>query len=287
MWFDWERGRMGDPKQGLPRNGWFDVSQDPVKLAQLTAAGLMWHRRDVAAAKDTLVRAYTHDETIEAMSLVPWKHRPFFKPDFELTIPLEHATRWRLDESHQGADDVRSAKYPNPYAGKPPAEISSDTGELHWRHADQRRGVITVATSRSQSLIGFVRGSGDSTPHLAVDLTNEFAVITLSSLDDQPIAQAKRLLLVATTGAAQNTGQQFAEDGKTLAEWGRGPVLIEPVAGTVTLREVMKAQSVRVTPLSSEGRLLGDSISANTSTNGWSFTLGEPATTWWLLQIER
>jgi hypothetical protein len=72
VWFDWERGRMEDPKQGLPRNGWFDVSQDPVKLAQLTTAGLMWHRHDVAKARETLVRTYTPEETFEAMRLVQW-----------------------------------------------------------------------------------------------------------------------------------------------------------------------------------------------------------------------
>jgi hypothetical protein len=304
VWFDWERGRTGDPKQGLPRNGWFDVSQDPVKLAQLTAAGLMWHRHDVAKAKETLVRTYTPDETVEAMRLVSWKHRPFFKPGFELTTPLEHATRWRVEDEQAGhaipsapqsgsnAEDgalgtarPTMAKYPNPYAGKPPADLASDTGELRWRHADRQRGVIAVITPRSESLIGFVRGSGESTPHLSADVTNEFSVLTLTTLDDQPVAQSKRLLLVATTGAAVNTGQRFAEDGKTLAEWGAGPVLIEPVTGTVTLRGLADAKSVSVTPLTAEGRRLSPSREADRTASNWSITLGEPATTWWLLEV--
>ncbi|MHC1767136.1 MAG: hypothetical protein AB9869_23010 [Verrucomicrobiia bacterium] len=306
VWFDWERGRMGDPKQGLPRNGWFDVSQDPVKLTQLTAAGLMWHRRDVAKAKETLVRGYSHEEMIEAMRLVSWKHRPFFNPGFELTTPLKHATRWQMEDSpgapaslpalsdpnttrrqDAGAPGVPAAKYPNPYAGKPPAELASDTGELRWRHADQKRGVITVATPRSQSLIGFVRGSGETTPHLRADVTNDFSVITLTALDDQPIAQSKRLLLVATTGAAVNTGQRFAEDGKTLAEWGQGPVLMEPVVGLVALRGLESPSAIRGQPLTPEGRPLGPAKPAIRSQAGWEFVLGEPATTWWLMEVER
>jgi hypothetical protein len=304
VWFDWERGRTGDPKQGLPRNGWFDVSQDPIKLAQLTAAGLMWHRRDVTTAKETLVRTYTPEEIIEAMRLVSWKHRPFFKPGFELTTPLEHATRWRVEDEQAGravpsapqsgsnAEDgalgtarPTTAKYPNPYAAPPPPRIESDTGELRWRHADQKRGVITIATPRSESLIGFVRGSGESTPHLSADVTNEFAVLTLTALDNQPISQSRKLLLVGTTGAARNTGQRFAEDGKTLAEWGTGPVLIEPVGGTINLPGLTDAKSVRATPLTAEGRRLSPSREADRTASNWSITLGEPATTWWLLEV--
>ena len=88
--------------------------------------------------------------------------------------------------------------------------------------ADQKRGVIAIDTPLSQSLIGFVRDSGESGRHLVADVTNDFSVLTLTALDDQPIARSKKLLLVVTAGAAVNTGQRFAEDGKTLAEWGRG-----------------------------------------------------------------
>lgn len=275
------------PRQSLPRNGWFDVSQDPVKLAQLTAAGLMWHRHDVAAARETLVRNYSHDEIIEAMRLTQWKHRPFFKPGFELTTPLEHATRWQLTEALAGTAEVRPAKYPNPYIKPQPAEIVSDTGELGWRHTDESRGVITLATPRSQSLIGFVRGSGETTPHLAADVTNDFCVLTLTALDEHTIAQSQKLLLVATTGAAVNTGQQFAEDGQTLAEWGKGPVLMEPVKGSVTLRGLSGAKAICATPLSAEGRPLEPSLAATQSPEGWELKLGQPATTWWLMEVSR
>lgn len=284
VWFDWERGRLGDPARGLPPNGWFDVSQDPVKLAQITAAGLMWHRRDVAKARQTQVRTYTPDETIEALRLVSWRHRPFFKPDFDLTTPLQHATRWSMSE-FPGAP--RSVKYPNPHSGPPPARIESDTGELHWRHADRKQGVITVTTPRSESLIGFVRAAGESTPHLALDLANDFTVLTLTALNDEPITSARRLLLVATTGAAENTGQRFAEDGQTLAEWGRGPVLIEPVRGKVTLRGLANVRAVRVTPLTAEGRPTGANLPVAASASGWEFEPGNPPATWWLIDVDR
>jgi hypothetical protein len=158
---------------------------------------------------------------------------------------------------------------------------------LRWRHADRKRGVITVATPRSQSLIGFVRGSGETTPHLASEPDHDFSVITLTALDDQPIATSRRLLLVATTGAAQNTGQKFQDDGTTLAEWGTGPVLIEPLTGTVTLRGLTGAKAVRAIALTPEGRSAGGGMDATRAADRWELELGKPASTWWQVEVER
>lgn len=277
-WFDWGGGRLSDPKLGIRPHGWFDVSQDPVKLAHLIAAGLMWHRRDVAEAKETVRRAYTHDEMVEAIRMDTRKTRPYFTPGYALSTALQRKTRWAL------TDKPTTATYPT---AAPFADIASDTGELRWRHADQKRGVLTVATPRTEALIGFVRGSGESVPHLSADVTNDFVSITLTTLDDAPFARSRLLLLVATTGAAVNTGQKFAEDGKTLAEWGKGPVLIEPVAGTVTLRDLGKVKSIRVRPLTPEGRYLDKDLSAEKTAKGWLVKLGEAATTWVVVEVTR
>lgn len=54
--------------------------------------------------------------------------------------------------------------------------------------------VITIATPLSQSRIGFVRGSGRTTPHLSAEVANEFCVLTFIALDDHPIASSRKLL---------------------------------------------------------------------------------------------
>lgn len=284
VWFTWSRGRLGNPEQGQPSRDCFELSQDPVKLAQLTAAGLMWHRHDVAKARETIVRGYTPDEIIDAMRLNSWKYRPFFKPGFDLTTPLKHAARWALAATATGEAGKGEA---SPATQTAPLRIESDTGELAWLHADQKRGVIKLATPRSQSLIGFVRGSGESTPYLAAEVMNDFCSITLTALDDQPIASSRKLLLVATTGSAQNTGQQFGEDGKTVVEWGRGPLRIEPVAGMLTLRNLAGAKSVTATPLTPEGRPHSQTVRVERSDGDWVLRLGTPATTWWMIEVQR
>lgn len=280
-WFTWSRGRLGKPEQGQPARDCFDISQDPVRLAQITIAGLMWHRQDLSTARQTLIRTYTPGEMIEALRLTSWKNRPFFKPGFDLTTPLKHATRWKPAQTNS---EEQGAGESSPFTQPAPAKVESDTGELHWLRAGQKRGVIKVVTPRSQSLIGFVKDSGETVPHLSAALSNEFCSITLSSLDDLPIAQSRKLLLVATTGTGQNTGQQFAEDGKTMVEWGQGPLLIEPVTGAIALRGLRHTGSITATPLTPEGRPQSAKISARRSGHEWSLPVGNPPTTWWIIE---
>jgi hypothetical protein len=287
-WFDWEKGRLAKPEDGLRKNGWFDVSNDPVKLANLTACALMWHRGDVAPAKETHLRRYTIEQAID--TLRRFGERPYFTPGFDLTTPLRHATRFTFDEDATPSPldaDGKSPKLPWDLA---PGEIVSDTGELAWRDADRKQGLVVIDTPRTQAVIGFVRTrwweSGRSTKHLMADPQNEHGTILLQSLDDSPIASAKRLLLTATARAV-NTGTTWKDDWQTLAEWGQGPVLIDPLRATLTLRRLTETRSIRVTPLSSSGKPTGKSIEAEKSGADWKLKIGEPAATQWLVEIDR
>ena len=85
-WFDWEKGRLQDCGVGVQKNGWFDVSNDPVKLAQLATCALMWHRHDVAPAKATHLRVISESAAVESLPL--FQERPFFQPGFDLATPL-------------------------------------------------------------------------------------------------------------------------------------------------------------------------------------------------------
>jgi hypothetical protein len=275
-WFTWGRGRLGKTDDGIPRNGWFDFSVDPMKLATLHACALMWHRRDFATARKTVVRAYTEDQLIEALRMDRAKERPFFTPGFARSTPLEHATRFRWDGQ--------------PASAFPPAaalnRIASDTGQLNWWDTDRKRGVVTLETDRTQALIGFVRASGRSVRHLAADVRNDHCALVLTSLDGRPIRRAQRLLLLATSRAT-NTGFRWEDDRQTVAEWGHGPVQIEPVTGSVILRELGKVKGLRARPLSPVGRPLGRDLPAQLRSSGWQLGLGEPVTTWVLIELTR
>ena len=163
----------------------------------------------------------------------------------------------------------------------------SDTGELAWRHADKQQGLVTVDTPRTQALIGFVREDPRPLMNLPQEVENDFCAILCSSLDDLPIKDSSRMLLVATS-KVENSDMAWQADGQVVAEWGRLPMAIEPVAGTVTLANLRGAKQVVARPLSALGVPQESVIAATWSTSGWSFPVGgSDVTTWYVVDVAR
>ncbi|HEX8200276.1 MAG TPA: hypothetical protein VF590_07300, partial [Isosphaeraceae bacterium] len=274
-WFTYGQGRRADPAAGLTRD-WLDFSNDPVKMTNLAACALMWHRRDVRPARHTVVRSYTRDQVIETLRGDRVVDPPFFTPGFPPTTPLVHATRLSFD----GPSEM-----PVPPAA-PPGRIEADTGQLGWYDADRGRGLVTIDTEGTRALIGFVQGSGRSVPGLAADVANEFCALMLTTLDGEPLDRSSRLLL-ATTARATNTALRWEADRQKLADLGRGPVVIEPVTGTVTLSRLGAVRGLRARPLAAEGRPMEGDLAARPTDRGWEIRLGDPATTWCLIEVTR
>lgn len=274
-WFTWGRGHNAGPNSRI--QGSFDFSNDPVKVTNMAIGGLLWHRQDLQAARETIVRSYSQEQIVESLRMNR-KERPFFMPGFARSTALEHTTRWTL-----GGEQTA----PLPPAA-PLGRIASDTGELLWQNADRKQGLVTVVTPRAEAIIGFVKAAGSSSPlkHLSASVENDFCALVLTSVDGQPIAKSNRLLL-ATTAKATNTGIAWEKDRQTLAEWGKGPVVIEAVTGSVTLQGINAVKGVRVRPLSPVGKPLDAEVSARPASGGWQFPLGDPVTTWYLLEISR
>jgi hypothetical protein len=256
--------RRPDEWQPLAR-GHFDLRPDPVKMAQLAAGALMFLRGDVAKAKGLHRRAYD-DEAVRESIRLPKELRPFFTPGFDHSLPLRTRTRVRGFEG--GASD--------PIPPFPPGPVVSDTGQLAW-HAGHGSGLVTVETDRSQAVVGFAGIHPARPRHLDVSLENEFAAVTLGSLDDQPLPGSGRMLLTAGARVA-NTGMRWNETGTGLVEWGGAPTVVEPVRGRVVLRDLEAAAAVEVMPLDSGGQPTGAPRPARETTEGWEIDLGpQPA----------
>jgi hypothetical protein len=145
---------------------------------------------------------------------------------------------------------------------------------------------VTVETERTQSLIGFVKAHGKALRNLSADLKNEFASIVLASMDAEPLSRSEKMLLTAGSRVA-NTGMQWNETRTGLARQGQGgpPSLIEPVAGTITLRNLDGATAVTVTAMDGAGCPIGAGVRARKSSAGWTFPAGDPVTTWYVIHV--
>ena len=145
---------------------------------------------------------------------------------------------------------------------------------------------MTIDTDKSQAIIGFVKHAGKPLRNLAAAVENEFCAIALISLEDKPISQAHRLLLV-TTARSANTGMKWDDKRTTLTDWGTEPTIIEPVTGFVVLRGIESAKQIEAVPLDSGAKPLAKPVPAEKTQDGYRFPIGEPATPWYLIRIMR
>ncbi len=262
---DW-KPYIGDP---------FDISLDPVRMTEMAAGALMFLRGDVEPARQTVTRTYSREEVLES-GLLPHSEQPYFTPGFPLALPLEHAVRIR---SLEGPPTEKIAEVD-------PDPIVSDTGELAWYSSAAKTGLVTVDTGRTQALVGFLKANRKATRNLGADIRNNFATIVLSSLDGQPLARSNKMLITAGSRVA-NTGMKLNDARTRLQNQGGPPSLIEPVTGTVTLRNLENATGVSVLALDGSGKPIREAILARKTTEGWVFPIGTPVTTWYVVRVER
>ena len=252
----------------------FDMSLDPVKMAELAGGALTFLRSDISPARVTIQRTYTPDQVFDSARL-PGSARPYFTPGFPSYLALEHEVR------------IASLNGPptQPFVSVPPPEsIVSDTAQLKWYTSAQKGGLVTVDAPRTQALIGFVRANGKSATHLAAKVQNTFCTIVLTSLDSKPIEESSRMLL--TTGSRiENTAMQWNPDHSGLSDWGHSPSLIEPVEGTIMLRGLSGAGAVLVRALDGSGQPFGAPNRTVRHGRDWQISIGSPITTWYEITV--
>ncbi len=257
---------IGDP---------FDISLDPVRMTQFATGALSFLRGDIHPAKTLVERSYSPEQVRESKRL-PRTEEPYFTPGFPLALPLEHEVRIGT------LNGLTTEKWPSDSS----AVIPSDTGELTWSTSPQNTGVVTVNTERTQSLIGFLKANPKPLKNLSADLHNNFAALTLTTMDGKPITSSAKMLFTAASRVT-NTGLQRDASGRRVANIGESPTLIEPVTGTVTLRNLQSASHVTATPLDGSGRPLGTPMEAQKLGDGWKLKIGTPVTTWYIVSVQR
>ena len=274
FWYSFEHSaaELWD-KPKLP--GHFDMRQDPVKMTQWAASALTFLRGDVQPAERTIERAYQAAD-VRASLLLPGQHQPLFTPGLLDILPLLHGTR------------VSSLNAPAPWS--PPSLKASppyitDTRQIAWRALDGGRGLVTVDTDRTQSIVGWLRDASEGTRNMGLEIKNEFGATTLVSMTDQPIAKARRLLLVVCTKSANRNMEWNAKRTSTVKAGDPG-MMIEAPEGTVLLRGI-QARTMQAIPLDGGGRAFARPSPLSKTASGWALDLSSSATLWYLIDVGR
>lgn len=260
-------------KPSLP--GHFDIRQDPVKMTEWASPAVMFQTGAIQPAKRIAERSYSSDAVAESLRLAG-SEGPFFTPGFPSLLTLEHAVRVSLT----GRPAAKEWPAPRePYL--------SDTRQLAWYLDAQKKGLVVVNSDRWQSLIGYPKSQAAASPsNLTADISNEFAVITLASLDSKPIRGAERLLLT-TGGRVANVGMRWNERRTGTVDEGKPGMLIEPITGTLTLEGISGAKRVELQPLDGAGRASGAASQAVKTGDGWALQIGQTTTPWYLIRVAR
>lgn len=261
-----------DPLREPRKSSEFSAWVDPSMLAMLPTAALMFRRQDVRPARETYVLAPSADdvfgqkrnaETSLAVRSLAEQHR------LEIQLPKVEELRW-LEPAPPPAGARVVSDLDRDFLPEDAREVVSDTGELRRNWAV---GVQTIDTPRTQAATGWVGKQRIALGDVAFTIENPKAAVAVASLDGQPIATSKRLLLTMV--------------GRSKADPQTGRWRSEAIAGKV---EIRTPHRLRATPLGprARGRAEPGAETAIAGTPGERGTIildvAQPTSHWYLLE---
>lgn len=146
--------------------------------------------------------------------------------------------------------------------------LVSDTGQLTWQG---NVGVVKVESPRFQSLIGFLAHRKFNNSTWALETSNPYASFALVSLTPKAITSSDHLILSAVA-RCENTGEIYNEKRTKVLDFGRYPVLMEPIRAKFVLYRYRKDSHLRVRALDQNGKPMKVSVSTRWVGNNLTFS---------------
>jgi hypothetical protein len=270
-----------------------DVCNDFRVLCQYPALARMVRRRDVTqgdvvARREVSIPALKKTADVgfaEQFSLLGGANNK----RFSAAVPQEALAAGRVVLAYRDTPaDKPVTDGSGPYIDLTAQTVRSTTGELLWDTSG--RGLVTVNTPGTKAVIGYGSGRRHELGAVTIAPETPFAHIYVTALGKgETIGTAKRLLVTAMARMVDKGTRfdDFASQPLVRAKAKAGPLLIEPVKATITL----KGRRVeRVLGLDHDGRLPAQpSVVATQDTyDGARFTLDgrKHRTVYYLVKIK-
>jgi len=205
----------------------YDITQNPAKMATLPAAVALFVRGDVQTAPPHIV-------SVPAGTY--WDQWQKTGPATDLTkfgIGADEALRHPVQFTLTGAASAGSPTIQSVFPG-----TTSDTMDLRWNSALEQ-SQVTIDTPRSAGIIGFAQEKAfplsqvTITPHATMQ---GWSTITTTVMEGDNFQTAHRVLITAT-GSSANTGMKWksGEVAYLSKNWGSAPSRVEGIGATITL----------------------------------------------------
>ena len=229
--------QSGSPGQTL---GPFEWETDPATIASLAVGALIYRRGDVRPARQTAAMVLPQEEIWTLRWENGGEKQYWNTAGFNAALEQHRVAVCLPGQSPDALKPAQMLTVEDAFGYRHPnTELRSDTGEL-WR--DWALGVGTIDTPRTRVAYGKLGESGKTwtTGDCTFAISTPFAVTALSSLTNDGIRDSGKLLLTAVA-RAENTGVAFNLARTRVASPGAGPVIAEPVTGTVRFRTTRKS----------------------------------------------
>jgi hypothetical protein len=233
--FEFQNGDTGDFLAALGGQPWEVMT--PQNLGIFPAVARQVLRGDVKTA-DLLATRYVHLPSLEKGELGfddSSSQAGDVKTFNSATVPAASLAVARCvvdfpDQPH-ATDKFDPSKYI-----KDGAYVSS-TGQLRWHPADAGQssgGWFTIDTPATQGVVGFAAGQKFDLTDMTIEPTTPFGDIYVTAQEPDATLGNTKAMLVVALGRARNTGMKIA--GGQLLTPGKAPILLEPIAATITLK---------------------------------------------------
>jgi len=143
-----------------------------------------------------------------------------------------------------------------PFINRTAQTVTSSTGQLTLDYA---KGILTINAPSAQALSGNLKAAGKTTlKDVTITSDLDLAHIILVSLDDQPLATSKKILLQAMTEEKPSNFQTTPTNKKgeyKIQNIGQDPWQIREIQATIRLHRP-DAPTLKITPLDPNGNPL-------------------------------
>jgi hypothetical protein len=199
-------------------HSYFKLSGDPAKLAMMPVAANLFRRRDVEMAPAASTLFLPQDHIAE-----------FVRSNGESVGQPADLLRARQQADWTDRDEAPTLLAEAHSGWRPP---------VSWSSAEDDGGVFSVNTDRTKVLLGPVAGQTltlDGVTFEVGQTSNGYAAIALTSMDGLPLAESRRMLLVALN-RVENQEMGWNEARTTVGRaWGHGPTICEGVPLSVRI----------------------------------------------------
>ena len=239
------------------REGIFSTWNDPAKFGMFYHASIITRRGDVQPAKNKYTIRV--DECEADNDQAPGSLTEPSKKAFIASTELGQIGMDYYGEFENTVSDME------PLVDLASGEVRSDTGELY---RNWKKCYGTIDTPMTKSVYGRLSRNGKiQLDGMSVNCTNDYAVIAISSLEnDKDLAHSQSMLLTAV-GRVENTGMKMSEapdkfqplDGKPpymqMDDFGTAPILCEVIEAEIAIKTDQR--NLRIWGVNSEGVYIG------------------------------